>query len=273
MLPDWPNSSTPTGTTGARRQQPSQARVVAASCTVTIGSRRSAGSRRRQVERAAPAAPGRARSGDAATRGTAGRGWSGPRRRDALGVERPPPSTSGTTAPHAASDLAGRLSRLDEAVAAGHTSARSASTPAASIARGERTLVQRAGRQPQVRRAAAGRAGRRRPSHSSQSRLWAKAGSASVRPGSSMPIDAVIVDWCAPPSGARVTPAGVPTTTNAARVEAVDQGVEAAADERVVDRPDRQQVLAMELVAEAQGVEQQEQVHLADAQLDVPAGR
>ena len=29
-----------------------------------------------------------------------------------------------------------------------------------------------------------------------------------------MPIDGVMVDWWAPPSGASVTPDGVPTTTN-----------------------------------------------------------
>jgi hypothetical protein len=40
------------------------------------------------------------------------------------------------------------------------------------------------------------------------------AGSASVTPGSSSPIDAVVVDWCAPPSGASVTPDGVPAITN-----------------------------------------------------------
>ena len=35
-----------------------------------------------------------------------------------------------------------------------------------------------------------------------------------VTPGSSSPIDGVIVDWCAPPSGASVTPDGVPAMTN-----------------------------------------------------------
>ena len=38
----------------------------------------------------------------------------------------------------------------------------------------------------------------------------------NVTPGSSSPTDAVIVDWCAPPSGARVTPDGVPATMNRA---------------------------------------------------------
>src|SRR5258708_25486485 len=58
-----------------------------------------------------------------------------------------------------------------------------------------------------------------------------------------------------------------------ARIHAVDQRVEAAADERVVDGADGQQQLAVELVAEAELAEQHEQVHLADAQLDVLAAR
>ena len=58
-----------------------------------------------------------------------------------------------------------------------------------------------------------------------------------------------------------------------AGVEAVDQRVEATADERVVDRADGQQVVVVQLVAEPEGVQQQEQVHLADAELDVPALR
>ena len=38
----------------------------------------------------------------------------------------------------------------------------------------------------------------------------------NVTPGSSRPTEAVMVDWCAPPSGARVIPDGVPATTNRA---------------------------------------------------------
>ena len=119
-----------------------------------------------------------------------------------------------------------------------------------------------------------GSASRASPSHRSQSSAGAKHGSAYVSPGSSDPMDGVIVDWWAPPSGARVMPAGVPTTTKRdPGVEAVDQGVEAAADERVVDRADGEQVLAVELVAEPERVQQEEEVHLADAELDVLAGR
>ena len=38
----------------------------------------------------------------------------------------------------------------------------------------------------------------------------------NVTLGSSRPTEAVIVDWCAPPSGASVTPDGVPATMNRA---------------------------------------------------------
>ena len=54
-------------------------------------------------------------------------------------------------------------------------------------------------------------------------------------------------------------------------VQRVDQGVEPAADERVVDRPDRHQQMARVLVGEAELREQQEEVHLADPELDVLA--
>ena len=52
-------------------------------------------------------------------------------------------------------------------------------------------------------------------SQSSQSSAPEYAGSTSVTPGSSSPIEGVIVDWWAPPSGASVTPDGVPAMTNA----------------------------------------------------------
>src|SRR5699024_120784 len=40
---------------------------------------------------------------------------------------------------------------------------------------------------------------------------WANAGSYARRPGTSIPVDGVVIDWWAPPSGASVTPEGVPT--------------------------------------------------------------
>ena len=84
----------------------------------------------------------------------------------------------------------------------------------------------------------------------------------------------MIVDWWAPPFG-RQRDAGRRADDDEPRagVEAVDQRIEAAADERVVHRADRQQVLAVEVVSEPERVQQQEQVHLADAELDVLAGR
>ena len=43
-----------------------------------------------------------------------------------------------------------------------------------------------------------------------------KAGSNAIRPGCPRPISGVTTDWCAPPSGARVTPEGVATSRNRA---------------------------------------------------------
>ena len=79
MLPDWPNSSTPTGTTGAPKTPPSQARWwLAASWTVTIGSDRSAGAsseaRWWSIVAGRRLACGRAQRARA-SRGTGGRGW------------------------------------------------------------------------------------------------------------------------------------------------------------------------------------------------------
>ena len=44
----------------------------------------------------------------------------------------------------------------------------------------------------------------------------AKAGSKAASPSCAMPVSGVPIDWCAPPSGARVTPEGVPTIMNRA---------------------------------------------------------
>ena len=65
-----------------------------------------------------------------------------------------------------------------------------------------------------------------------------------------MPSDGVTVDWWAPPSGASVMPDGVPARMNRdLDVQRVDQRVEAAGDERVVDGADRDQRLAEQLRA------------------------
>jgi len=39
-----------------------------------------------------------------------------------------------------------------------------------------------------------------------------KAGSKAARPSCAMPMSGVPIDWCAPPSGASVTPDGVATS-------------------------------------------------------------
>ena len=50
----------------------------------------------------------------------------------------------------------------------------------------------------------------------SQTTSCPKAGSKACRLGSSIPMEVVIVDWWAPPSGASVTPDGVPASTKRA---------------------------------------------------------
>ena len=52
-------------------------------------------------------------------------------------------------------------------------------------------------------------------------------------------------------------------------VDAVDQRIETTQHERVVHGADREEVLAVVLVAQPELAEQHEQVHLADAELDV----
>ena len=80
--------------------------------------------------------------------------------------------------------------------------------------------------------------------------------------------------WCAPPSRDSETPDGVPAIDEArAGVRAVDERVEPAADERVVDRADRQQLHVLQLVGQPELAQQQEQVHLGDAELEVLAAR
>ena len=89
-----------------------------------------------------------------------------------------------------------------------------------------------------------------------------------------MPIEGVIVDWCAPPSGARRDPGWRRGKHEPGmHVERVDERVEAATDERVVHRPDRDQRLAEQLGRQAELAQPHEQVHLADAELDVLAVR
>jgi len=53
----------------------------------------------------------------------------------------------------------------------------------------------------------------------------------------------------------------------------VIQGVEPASDEGVIEGADRQQGLTVELARETESAQEQEQVVLGDAELDVLAGR
>ena len=128
-------------------------------------------------------------------------------------------------------------------------------------------------RQPEVGRGAvrAARAGRGRAS-SVHSRSWPKAGSQATQPGCSRPIDGVMIDWWAPPSGASVTPDGRADEDRlAAGVDAERPRLERAVDERVVERADRQQRLAVARPGRAELAEQADQVGLGDAELDVLA--
>ena len=82
-----------------------------------------------------------------------------------------------------------------------------------------------------------------------------------------------MVDWCAPPSGARVIAGrGAGDDEPGTGVGAVEERVQAAQHERVVDGADRQQRLAGQVPGQAELAQQQEQVHLRDAQLDVLPG-
>ncbi len=53
----------------------------------------------------------------------------------------------------------------------------------------------------------------------------------------------------------------------------VDQGVETPAHERVVQRPDREQLLVLEVARHPELAERQEEVHLGDPELHVAARR
>ena len=80
-----------------------------------------------------------------------------------------------------------------------------------------------------------------------------KAGSKAASPSCAMPISGVPIDWCAPPSGASVTPEGVADEHEAGiLVAGIVQRIEAALDERIVERADRQQPLAEERMRQAE---------------------
>jgi hypothetical protein len=85
-----------------------------------------------------------------------------------------------------------------------------------------------------------------------------------------MPISGVWMLWCAPPFG-RQRDARRRRDDHEAGVlvAGVVQRIEAARDERVVERADRQQAGAEQLVAQPERGELDEQVVLGDAELDV----
>jgi hypothetical protein len=84
----------------------------------------------------------------------------------------------------------------------------------------------------------------------------------------------VPMDWWAPPSGASVMPDGVAHQQEArVLVTGVVESVEAAHDEGVVERADRQETHAEERVRQPERCQQDEQVVLGDAELDMLALR
>ncbi len=56
-----------------------------------------------------------------------------------------------------------------------------------------------------------------------------------------------------------------------AAVEPVDERIQPTTHERVVDRSDRDEVLPVQLVAETERMKREEEVHLTEAELDVPS--
>jgi hypothetical protein len=83
------------------------------------------------------------------------------------------------------------------------------------------------------------------------------AGSKLTRPSWLIPISCAPMDWCAPPSGASVTPEGVPGDDEAGvLVTGIVQRIEAAGDERIIDRADRDQPLAEQGMRQARRTQQ-----------------
>ena len=238
MVPDWPNRSTPSGTAGTPSAEPSQAIACdAASCTVTTGVRSGERRPQRARHRRRRSPSGRPAAASAARRRRAGPATSRRRR-----ARRCPRRQLGGGGQHLGQHRAGgdqvhlrrvrRRARRWRRPAGTRRPAPAGAAPRRRAARGPpRTApgpsagwsagssTRRAPRPRRAPTAAASRpAGEIRPSasQSSQSSATPYAGSISVTSGSSSPTDGVIVDWCAPPSGASVTPDGVPATTNRA---------------------------------------------------------
>ena len=178
------------------------------SSTVTSGRARSAGNTLSSTQPGASPSPRRActarnsRSGLVTQTTSAGRP-SSPSRSAAA-------SASGTSAPSTASVTAGSATRRSGYAPATtwrrrrSRAAGSAGTAASAWSTG-RVDSRRYAEDPPGRPSWPSAASRH---HSASS---ANAGSQLVQPGCSRPIDGVVIDWCAPPSGASVTPDGVPT--------------------------------------------------------------
>ena len=99
-----------------------------------------------------------------------------------------------------------------------------------------------------------------------------KAGSNAAMPSCAMPISGSAIDWWAPPSGAK-RQARRRRHQNEARVliTGIVERIQAAGDERIVERADGNEPLAVDRVRQAERREQDEQIILGNAELDVLA--
>ena len=201
------------------------------------------------------------------------------RRAALVGQERGGRHHLGQDGPAGREDHVGRsgrpalLIRLDQPVAAGEHVGPQRVVAQAGAGGGEGRLVERAGRQAEVQRVAVGRGEAGQPVAQQPVQRHRVGRLGQGQPGQLHP-DRRRDRRLVRPSlrSERDARRRADHDEAGAVVERVDQGVEAAADERVVDGADRQQVLAVQLVTEAQRVQGEEEVHLADAQLDVVAG-
>ena len=101
-------------------------------------------------------------------------------------------------------------------------------------------LVDRPGRKAEVRRAPIRVTEPRQRIEQRPLEILTERGSQATQRGCSSPIDGVMIDWCAPPSGASVTPDGCRRGSIATGVHAERPRLERPVDKRVVQRSDRQ---------------------------------
>ena len=194
--------------------------------------------------------------------GTAARGWSRTRRRPATpsaSSRSAAASASGTIAPIATIGD-GRARRGAGAAGRPRPPPAGGAAPARPGRRAPRPGSGRPGGSTAAGRPSvpSGRPSRASDGQQASTRCRARTPARSVtQPGCSSPIDGVVIDWCAPPSGASVTPDGVPTRIDwPPGVDPERPRLQRALDERVVEHADRQQRLAPAAPGRAELAEQ-----------------